>query len=224
MRTFVLIVPLLILTACTSEARQFDDPDAGSGSTGGGGAGGGGGGGAGGGGGGGGDGMCEGELVRVSNVIASSLGMGSCCGGSFEALSDGSGLTSLDPMGLHDCEDTSMWKSKPQTLAGTLNFDLGKVYEIHQVVVWNSAQLGGERGVRHLTMTISEDESTFVPLNGSPTTLGIRTTCPSGSAIFDVEPPQKGRAVQFNIEDGHTASVSTNLGLGEVWFFGKSCP
>ncbi|MDC3962796.1 discoidin domain-containing protein [Polyangium jinanense] len=216
----MLFVPILILAACTSESRQFDEPDGGSGSTGGGGQGGDGGGGDGGGG----AGMCNGELLRISNVIASSPVLGSCCDTAFAALSDGSGLTSLDPMGLHDCEEATMWASQPQVHTGTLNFDLGKVYEIHQVVVWNSAQLNGQRGVRHLTMTVSEDESTFVPLNGSPTMLGIRAVCPSGSAIFDVDPPQKGRAIQFNIEDGHSVGAVTNVGLGEVWFFGKSCP
>jgi hypothetical protein len=55
-----------------------------------------------------------------------------------EKTIDGSGL---DPNGLHSTEATDMWLSGSEPLGAWIQYELDKVYKLHQMWVWNSNQV-----------------------------------------------------------------------------------
>jgi hypothetical protein len=156
-------------------------------------------------------------VERIDGVVASSPDMGTCCSGGFPAMVDGSGLASLSTTALHDCNDTTMWKSNTPITTGELDFDLGAVFALNQIAVWNSAQVSGERGVKDVTIETSVDGVTFAALPGAPTQFAKQTSCPSPAEIFEFN-PVAARYVRFNITSSWTTGLASNTGIAEIFF------
>ena len=162
--------------------------------------------------------LCQPEPAICANVIPNvtvTSDMGECCGGSLNAMLDGSGLSSFGYLGTHDVADNTGWKSN-SVLVGFLLFDFQTSYNLQRIAIWNHGQLGGDRGVMNMTIETSQDGVNFVPLPNGPTQLTEATVTPVGAEKFILSAAVTARYVRFNITSGYGAA---NLGLGEVMFW-----
>ena len=161
--------------------------------------------------------VCDGELLPVIPDVVVVTDMGVCCGASLDAMVDGTGI---DDEGLHNCGDGDGWKSDGVT-SGALTFDLGDVYALDTVTIWNSGQLGGDRGVKNLAIFTSVDGAAYVPLAQAPTSLEAAVGCPVAPSEYPFDRTE-ARFVRFDVGSGHGADT-VNVGLLEVQFSGQVC-
>ena len=149
-------------------------------------------------------------------------------GGSYKAenLINGSGLVG----DLHDDHYGNMWMTDLSTDQATLTFDLGGLYKLSSIDVWNY-NFGEEvfastldRAAKAFTLAISTDGVTYTEIlagefaRGTGELLGAETFGLSGAARF----------VQLNLSGNHQQLPEyygySPLGLSEVRFAGSAVP
>jgi hypothetical protein len=143
-----------------------------------------------------------------------------------ENLINGSGLSG----GLHDANYANMWMTDLSVDAATLTFDLGGVFKLSSIDVWNY-NFGREefastldRASKAFTLSISTDGVTFTEVlagefaRGTGNLLGAETFGLSGAARF----------VQLNLSGNHQQYPEyygySPIGLSEVRFAGSAVP
>ncbi|UCC99511.1 MAG: discoidin domain-containing protein, partial [Phycisphaerales bacterium] len=85
-----------------------------------------------------------------------------------EKTIDGSGL---DDSGLHSTDATDMWLSDNEPLGAWLQYELDKVYKLHEMWVWNSNQVFEGLfgfGLKNVTVEYSTDGADWTALVGVP--------------------------------------------------------
>lgn len=171
----------------------------------------------------------RGEIIDIppENVSSSSE-----IGGQFnridDFLVDGSGLFD----GGHDgTPDGTMWLSEGNCCGGTEDldpwvlFDLGAVYTITSIHVWNYNEATGgnltERGVREVTIEYGTTEALGATVPGitefAQAPEPVTVTYPG--EVFDSFPPFVARYIKFDI-DSNYGDPSQFYGLSEVQFDG----
>lgn len=143
-----------------------------------------------------------------------------------ENLIDGSGLVG----DLHDSNYTNMWMTDLSVDAATLTFDLGGLYKLSSIDVWNY-NFGKEefastldRASKAFTLSISTDGVTFTDIlsgefaRGTGELLGAETFGLSGAARF-VQLSLSGNHQQYPEYYGYSP-----IGLSEVRFGGSAVP
>jgi len=149
---------------------------------------------------------CDPTPAVISGVTASTA-MGSSAGTRLDALTDRSGLV-LD---VHDCNDATTWLAA-SGVQGSVTFDLGAIYDLTQVRIWNNGQITGQRGARTVNFRTSLDNKAVFALPGSPTLLTRATTCSVAPQTFSAN---RTRA-RFVIIEISSSFGDTRAGLAEV--------
>lgn len=166
-------------------------------------------------------GMANCGIAEVPDVVFSSDDLGTCCGTSFASLGDGSGLDVDHVTGTHTCTDEDGWKSSSSVTEGRLQMDLGAVYSVAELAIWNHGQNDGGRGVGDFGITASEDGEIYVTLDELPTTLAIADACPTTPQFLRISPPIEARYLRMKIDNAQSEMV-TNVGLGEIKVFAET--
>ncbi|MHC4510441.1 MAG: LamG-like jellyroll fold domain-containing protein, partial [Planctomycetota bacterium] len=105
--------------------------------------------------------------VDGANITATASSAGEADFGP-EKTVDGSGL---DDNGLHSTEPMDMWLSGSEPLGGWIQYELDKVYKLHQMWVWNSNQIFEGLfgfGLKDVTVEYSTDGVDWTALAGVP--------------------------------------------------------
>jgi hypothetical protein len=136
-------------------------------------------------------------------------------------LTDGTGLSSLSLAATHDASFPGMWLSNQQVPPGDLVFDLGGIYSLNAIGIWNyNASLGLNinlhRGVQQYSIDYSLDNLTY---NGviAPTVLTQGTASPLNADILNLGGVQ-AQYMRLNILSSYGAPLY--VGLSEVQFDG----
>lgn len=143
-----------------------------------------------------------------------------------ENLINGSGLAG----GQHDADYNNMWMTDLSVDKATLTFDLGGLYKLSSIDVWNY-NFGKEefastldRAAKAFTLSISTDGVTFADVlsgefsRGTGALLGAETFGLSGEARF-VQLSLSGNHQQYPEYYGYAP-----IGLSEVRFGGSAVP
>jgi hypothetical protein len=150
-------------------------------------------------------------------------------------LVDGSGLDESDPdavtHGLATSSNKNSWLSAPNDTEWLLIFDLGAIYDLASLQIWNfnfSNQVGsGAKDVDISTSIVDENSGWVAPIR-------FEFEQASGESNYegftlDVSKLSPARYVQFDIKSNHGTKFgglnSYNLvGLSEVRFYGTPVP
>ena len=131
-------------------------------------------------------------------------------------LTNGAGLSSLSLAATHDANYPNMWLSGGGgPVTGTLTFDLGAVYMLTAIGIWNynyGAVLG--RGVKTMSVDISIDNVLYTTLLG-PTVIPLGTGAPIPGHVINLS-AVNARYIRFSIIDNYGDLQYT--GLSEVQF------
>jgi hypothetical protein len=134
-----------------------------------------------------------------------------------EKTVDGSGLDASDG---HSTTNTDMWQSAAAAGPHWIQFELGKVYTLHELWVWNSNQVIEPLvgfGAKTVKIEYSSDGTTWTALEGVPE---FARAPGKPSYVADTKISFAGvqaRYVKLTIEKGWGATPS--VGLSEVRFF-----
>lgn len=134
--------------------------------------------------------------------------MGTAANTRIAALVDRSGLSATDT---HGCTLDDGWIAATG-VQGTVTLDLGAVYDVTQVRVWNHGGNAGTRGARDVVFQRSIDNKSLFRLGGAPTALARTTTCAIAPQTFAV-PGERARFVIVEISSSHGQAT---VGLSEV--------
>lgn len=158
---------------------------------------------------------CDPTPRRIEGVIVDDR-MGTCCGGVAQALVDGRGLSGET----HDCAGEHAWIGAQGS--GEMALDLGAVYALSEVRIWNHGALAGGRGVDGIEILRSSDGRTLQPLPGAPRVLTRATSCPLLPQSFGVG-GAPARFLHLAINGAH--DPTTTPGLAEIEIIGaRVCP
>ena len=153
-------------------------------------------------------------------VVSSVAEAGSNIYGPASKLIGGSGFVAGDA-GAYSTDFNTMWLSNP---GSTLTFNLGAIYNLSDMTVWNYNENEGTnemlRGVKTMTIETSSDGVSFTALS-SPTTLNV---APGNSTTDFSQLVQLPVTAQF-IEFTNLASFNgpgTLTGLSQVEFDGTA--
>ncbi|MBT3293673.1 MAG: hypothetical protein HN919_19945 [Verrucomicrobia bacterium] len=157
--------------------------------------------------------------IDTDNVYASSELDGTRIG---DKLVDGSGLSG----GQHDANANNMWLSGNGDTAGWVVFDLGAVYSVTNVQIWNYNESSiAARGVSNVVVRYGTNLTFGFDSSGFESTLTEITTLAQASGAagepgeaFDSFAPFNARYVLFDIVDNH--GDASYVGLSEVQFYG----
>lgn len=142
---------------------------------------------------------------------------------------DGSGLTGNQ----HDTyPNGAMWSSGNSPIQSVV-FDLGALYDVRQLNVWNYNEGGDfpnpgdacvKAGVKDVTVTYGTTLSGFT-LGGATGTVGSITSFAQASGLNTYtgetfSAPFQARYVKLNITSNHGHPVSNSVGLSEIQFVG----
>ncbi|MHC4681892.1 MAG: discoidin domain-containing protein [Planctomycetota bacterium] len=108
-----------------------------------------------------------GHPISGASITATASSMGQENFGPENTI-DGSGL---DPNGLHSTEATDMWLSGSEPLGAWIQYELDKVYKLHEMWVWNSNQIFEALfgfGMRDVTVEYSADGAEWTALADVP--------------------------------------------------------
>ncbi len=139
---------------------------------------------------------------------------------------DGSGLSG-SPAG-HAVTDTTgnSWQTYTQSGTGDIQFDLGGIYNLSTVHVWNlnfGSPYNG-RGANHVAISTSANGATW---NSEETVIFAQASGVAGDLGFDVSAAgwQATRYIDFQILDNHGGSDNAgHVGLSEVRFYSSDVP
>jgi tetratricopeptide (TPR) repeat protein len=162
-----------------------------------------------------------GEQIPVAAVEGSSTQDGT----EADHIIDGTGLSDQDTDGLQEHDETkeSVWLSNKNDMTSWLEFDLGDVYELGSILLWNYNERGhSQRGVRQADISIWTletgwqrilDDFEFAEAEGS----------------FDHDKPDHVRldgvkAQKVRFDDLVSFSDDKHVGLSEVQFFQERGP
>lgn len=133
------------------------------------------------------------------------------------SIVNGSGLSSYTTGATHAISSPSNSWGFTGPTTGTITFDLGSVFDLDGMAVWNfnAATIGG---MQALTIDGSLDGSTYAPIAGAPTVFSSRS--PSAAELAELFSFSASvQYVRFNV----TSSWGfEGLGLNEVMFTGTS--
>lgn len=133
--------------------------------------------------------------------------------GSVTALVDRSGLNG----DAHDCSDDTTWVGVPGQVS--IDFDLGGVYNVSEIRVWNYGKGGGGQGAQGVRIVgLASDKKSELQLVGAPRSLKQATTCPVAPETFLISSNQV-RYIRLQIATAFDPKAS-RVGLSELEFTG----
>lgn len=124
---------------------------------------------------------------------------------------------------IHTNSNQDRWLSAANGAPGTVEFDLGGVYPLDQMWIWNYSEGTGVRGASSVTISTSLDGNTFTPLPGG-NVFALSQVSGGGDTIDAV--PLGGVEAQYVLFENLIDINDPNnfVGLDEVIFFEQFPP
>lgn len=154
--------------------------------------------------------------TTVSTTFASPGDLGSV----IQNVVDGSGLSSYTTGATHAAgAPTNSWAVSDGAVTGTITFDLGGVFALDGMAVWNFNAFS-VFGINGLTIDGSLDGILYAPISGAPTNFAIGASLAAELAeLFSFTTTTQ--FVRFNVASSHGGP---GIGLSEVMFTGTAVP
>lgn len=139
-----------------------------------------------------------------------------------EALTNGEGLSTPGSTdATHDTNFSDMWLSGNNNTSGSLLFNLGDVFSLDTIDIWNYNAIccGLDRGVMEFDLEVSTDGVTFSSLLGTSMlaqSIGLETLDSEQFSLGGMI----GQYVRLNIFNNY--GDTTYVGLSEVMFSGEA--
>ena len=137
-------------------------------------------------------------------------------GSVIESIVDGSGLSSYTTGAIHEAASPSNAWASTGFPGGFFNFDLGDVYNVDGMAVWNFNG-GTSIGFNAVTIRSSIDFDIFSPIPGTPANFAIGVAGPELAEIFSFT--TTARYISITVTSIHGSTLPA-LGLSEVMFTG----
>jgi hypothetical protein len=134
-------------------------------------------------------------------------------GSVIESIVDGSGLSSYTTGAIHEVSSSSNSWATAGFPGGFFAFDLGDVYNVDGMAVWNFSSIG----FNAVTIRSSIDLGSFSSIPGAPTNFAIGGTGPTLAEIFKFT--TTARYISITVTSIHGSTLPA-LGLNEVMFTG----
>lgn len=159
-------------------------------------------------------GQAHGQLIPG---VTATTNMGTFGSYSLPNLTNGVGLSALNPAATHSTNFTDMWMSNA-ILTGQIVFDFGATFNLQNAYVWNYNYAPSlTRSTQALSIDTSLDNVTYANMVGS-------TTIPQGTGLSTLTANTfalsgQARYVRFNILSNYGGGYT---GLSEVQFAGTA--
>lgn len=157
------------------------------------------------------------NAMPITGVIATtSYDSPTAFGSVIESIVDGSGLSSYTTGATHEAASPSNSWASLGFPGGFISFDLGDVYDVDGMAVWN---FNGSPsiGINAVTIRSSIDLGSFSAIPGAPTNFAIGVGGPELAEVFSFT--TKARYISITVRSIHGSTLPA-LGLSEVMFTG----
>jgi hypothetical protein len=156
------------------------------------------------------------NAAPITGVTATTT-FNQCCGSSINNIVNGSGLSSYTAGATHAAgAPSNAWASDPDEPPGSITFDLGDVFDLSGMAVWNF-NANNLSGVQRLQIFGSTDGSIFSLMAGAPSVFAIGANSAAELAeqfAFSTTASH----VRFDVQSNYDLFV----GLSEVMFLGDA--
>ncbi|MBK6511097.1 MAG: PEP-CTERM sorting domain-containing protein [Haliea sp.] len=146
-------------------------------------------------------------------TVTTSYSSPSPFGSVIESIVDGSGLSSYTTGAIHEVPSSSNSWATAGFPGGFFTFDLGDVYNVDGMAVWNFTSIG----FNAVTIRSSIDFGSFSSIPGAPTNFAIGVAGPAPAEIFNFT--TTARYISIKVTSIHGSTLPA-LGLSEVMFTG----